>query len=731
MVLAAAPAARAGVVVSLGDSYSSGESVGPYDAGTDDKKLGHKCHRSPGAWPRLIGVAKEHHLACSGARVKNLYQGQTNDGPDLQGQLTRLRFVRDTASIDTIVLTLGGNDLGFGKKLRSCYLGNCLRDREQLKRELANLRPELVSSYRAIREVSPARLLVVGYPDLLPPPEHRDRCVWLSHGEKERVQWLAGKLERTFQAAASGAGAHYVSLRDVFKDHWLCTGDSWIRSLGTSGSPFDQQQGHPQKLGQSAMALRVSRWLADNRLACTAAGNVSAIVDDSGSMEENDPENIRGSALELLITKPEAQGRTLGAVEFGSTAGPLFAPAMPGAGQNDMLAALGALQNDGYEDDGDTDYNAAFRAAESLQPEASARIFLTDGKHNQGDYEDLHAGGPPTFVVGLNIGPDDGSDDGAALLARIAGETGGAYFPLRLSPDDSPAVQVSRLQPVLNDIDARIACSSVLSENTLTLDAPNTPSDFARGHFAGSPGIEVVISWPTQGSDVDLHSAAVANARGKVVADLDGLLPIGRSKRVRSKLIASTVEAETFKTITFARPPAGRTIWLQVVAPQLDAPLPVTVQFRPTESAPTESGTITVPTPTEPGPQQPQPDPGPPPPPRHIITVDNRVTNGMGMREDSTPARLTTQPWTFCGRRGCNINGTERSTGGTYDAAVCQTFGERTTNGHDTNASDDANPERFESTRYYGVRLPDGVFGYVSEVWIRAADRGGLGLAPC
>ena len=131
-----------------------------------------------------------------------------------------------------------------------------------------------------------------------------------------------------------------------------------------------------------------------------------------------------------------------------------------------------------------------------------------------------------------------------------------------------------------------------------------------------------------------------------------------------------------------------------------------------------------------PAPEPPKPDPGPQPVSK-VITVDNRVTNGMGMREDGTPARLTTKPWTYCGSRGCNINGTERSTGGTYDAAGCQTTGERTTNGHDSSPADDNNPERFESSRYYGVRLSNGTFGYVSEVWIRAADRGGLGLPAC
>ena len=130
-------------------------------------------------------------------------------------------------------------------------------------------------------------------------------------------------------------------------------------------------------------------------------------------------------------------------------------------------------------------------------------------------------------------------------------------------------------------------------------------------------------------------------------------------------------------------------------------------------------------------PASPQPPPQQPSAPRRVITVDNRVTNGMGMREDSTPARLTTQPWRNCSIRGCNIYGTERWSGGTYDAAVCQTRGDRVTNGHDTDPSDDANPERYESTLFYGVRLADGTFGYVSEVWIRAADRGGLGLPGC
>lgn len=139
-----------------------------------------------------------------------------------------------------------------------------------------------------------------------------------------------------------------------------------------------------------------------------------------------------------------------------------------------------------------------------------------------------------------------------------------------------------------------------------------------------------------------------------------------------------------------------------------------------------------------PAPPAPRPAPTPPakpapkPPTRRTIVVDNHVTNGVtAMREDPTPARLTTKPWTYCGSRGCNIAGTERRSGQRFDAAVCQTTGDRTTNGNDHDPVDDGNPGLFTSARYYGVRLANGTFGYVSEAWIRRPDRGGLGLPAC
>jgi hypothetical protein len=57
-----------------------------------------------------------------------------------------------------------------------------------------------------------------------------------------------------------------------------------------------------------------------------------------------------------------------------------------------MLASLSGLDNSS----GGTDYNAAFDKTKTDPPGAGARIFLTDGGHNVGDYGDGHQGGPPT-----------------------------------------------------------------------------------------------------------------------------------------------------------------------------------------------------------------------------------------------------------------------------------------------------------------------------------------------
>ncbi|HMJ34973.1 MAG TPA: hypothetical protein VK501_13760 [Baekduia sp.] len=109
--------------------------------------------------------------------------------------------------------------------------------------------------------------------------------------------------------------------------------------------------------------------------------------------------------------------------------------------------------------------------------------------------------------------------------------------------------------------------------------------------------------------------------------------------------------------------------------------------------------------------------------------MDNRVTSGSTQMREDTPAYLSTGMRNFCKRDGCAL-GTDMGSGRTI-TAECTVIGNRTTNGQDNSSIDDGNPGLCTSTRWYGIRWGDGQFGYISEGWIRADFRSGLGLRGC
>lgn len=254
-LIPAAPAPAA-TLVALGDSYSSGEGAKAYDPGTD--RRGNECHRSSFAWPRLLGASSTHLLACSGAQTAQLYAGMRNR--DDRGQVPRLRELAARTTVDLVTITIGGNDIGFAGHVRNCFFSPlpCLADGEGIARDLDAVRADLARGYRAIRRAAPpARLVVVGYPEIVPSPGERDRCPTLSEGEKERAQRVAADLNRTIASAAGAADARFVSIRHVLDGHELCTPDSWLRPVGRFWVEEVQEMGHPSERGQRAIAAAV------------------------------------------------------------------------------------------------------------------------------------------------------------------------------------------------------------------------------------------------------------------------------------------------------------------------------------------------------------------------------------------------------------------------------------------------------------------------------------------
>jgi hypothetical protein len=148
-VAAASPSAGPTAIVSLGDSFISGEagrwqgnSIVPAGdrAGTDRAWTGtgydparvygttdaNGCHRSDVAEIRSapIGVERKVNLACSGAVAANVFrsshggQGQNGEPP----QADQLAAVAARDRVRLVALSIGGNDLGFADIITQCAL---------------------------------------------------------------------------------------------------------------------------------------------------------------------------------------------------------------------------------------------------------------------------------------------------------------------------------------------------------------------------------------------------------------------------------------------------------------------------------------------------------------------------------------------------------------------------------------------------------------------------------
>lgn len=632
-------------VISIGDSYSSGEGSGSYDGNTKLAPLGDGCHRSPNAWPRLLGATEETHLACSGATTYNFFLPQKpndNQAGDAYSQLARLKYLVANSPISTVYATFGGNDIGFADIIKDCYLNirtSCLGrmgsvEIPKIQKDMRNAVATVLAA--AKKESGGANVVLVGYPDIVPAPGRPEDCGWLDTTEKRRVADLEYELDTALSRAAEAAGVAYVSIRSALKGHELCTRNSWmVPIVSFHNSPLSPQQGHPNARGQEAIADAVSLKMESGAgvvpsppADCQPAGNVAAIIDDSSSMLDSDPFNLRSSAMQLLTTKPSGQLRTLGAVEFGTEAGQMFPPTQIAAGQAWMLGALNLIQGDGANGAGDrTNYNAAFALSGQVQSNAKARIFFTDGGHNEGDYLNYHQGGPRTYVVGLGIGSGGEGDDDADLLRRIANDTGGYYFPL----PESEFSNEGRIQPVFNAIDSLLQCRKVPSQAMRTLTPRHRTSSRIASSFFGADALEVVITWNNPTVRMKMAGAAVRSTSGKIIANLGGRTvrkhARGKKHFVKvAKLQPSTVGGTNYTTVTMPRPEGGSNLSVTIKSSKLKKPTNVSVQIGPVPGTP-------VTPPIDPI------DPGPPAPvtfmeqetPNHPVNTFQNYHNASGM----------------------------------------------------------------------------------------------------
>lgn len=284
--------------------------------------------------------------------------------------------------------------------------------------------------------------------------------------------------------------------------------------------------------------------------ACTPATNIEAIVDDSGSMSSSDSNKLRVQALSLLIGTLPAK-TSLGAVEFGSgfldtpAAETVFPPQPVGP---NAAAMRGALSQKIQADNGATDYNGAFAKADSDNPGANARIFLTDGGHNAGTYSEAHlAHNVPTYVIGFGTGLAAPADQ--QRLEKIAADTGGQYFSLQ---------DASQLQSVMNSVGAALTCQTPPRQFTdLLKQGQSKPHGVAIG--AKTKSIQIALTWASPLDSFRLTGLKlVAGKRVLAVAARPGKK---HKKRKPAKLKVKRSGSSTFQVLKVSHLRKGRLVF--------------------------------------------------------------------------------------------------------------------------------------------------------------------------
>ncbi len=346
---AASPTSGPTAAVSLGDSYISGEagrwagnsvSPTPGNDGTDrackpdgptcqvDKTRVYEkgtenggCHRSDTAEIKSASLPVDERidLSCSGGVTKNIFRasqggkGQNGEPP----QADKLLPVARSKNVKLIMVSIGGNDLGFASIIAACLqayeaqTGPCEPSQQK---KIDALKPKVIADVgKAIDEIravmtqagyakSDYRLIVQTYPSVAPraaenrypelPTAQRtaNGCPFYDQDSNWARDRAAPQIGTVAKAAANSRGVETLDLINAFQGHEFCSkstaqstpfarpsvaGAEWGRFLAI---PSTVQQGelqeafHPNAYGQRALGACVTRAFAQSPGTFSCAG---------------------------------------------------------------------------------------------------------------------------------------------------------------------------------------------------------------------------------------------------------------------------------------------------------------------------------------------------------------------------------------------------------------------------------------------------------------------------
>lgn len=309
------------VMVSLGDSYASGESITPFYG--QEKPLAEKvqdedwlAHRSTKSWASMLKIpgitgtmgdykafnsssrCKWYFQAVSGAQTKHLkeskqkkeyfkdpYPFSTAGALYIQSGEKYLPKQLDifnsiTEPVDYVTLSIGGNDVNFADIITDCvtgstYLGSKKLDKrlEKLWADIGTTKVNLLKAYRDIHSAAPqAEIIVTGYPKLL---EKSGKGAAISQKEAVTVNENVTKFNNLIKTLiedcqSEGMRIHFVDIETEFdKDggHQAYSSNPWINKviLGAKSEDIDDRSiasaysMHPNEEGAKAYARCVNK----------------------------------------------------------------------------------------------------------------------------------------------------------------------------------------------------------------------------------------------------------------------------------------------------------------------------------------------------------------------------------------------------------------------------------------------------------------------------------------
>lgn len=284
------------IIISLGDSYSSGEGVEPfYDQDNDrTNSADWLAHRSTKSWPSLLHISELNEnlgeykdenwyfVAASGATTKNLedkqkksYNKDGNKGTfELDPQIKIFDDIGEN-SVDYVTMTFGGNDVGFTDIIQTAAITIPYLNPRKLSDKLQytwdkfykknGTRKDIQDAYSLIcKKAGPnAKIIVAGYPQLL---NNDGKGFFFTKNNAQEINANVSKFNKELsklinECNKKGNQIYFVPVEDAFAGHEAYSYDSYInkifiiaRKQDLTNGPISKYSMHPNEKGITVYA---------------------------------------------------------------------------------------------------------------------------------------------------------------------------------------------------------------------------------------------------------------------------------------------------------------------------------------------------------------------------------------------------------------------------------------------------------------------------------------------